>query len=543
VEALVLRLDRGRLRVVVIGEAKRGKSSLINTLLGRQVLPTGVVPVTTLITELVHAETEAVDVTLADGTTRRYALDDLPDLVTERANPSNRLGVASVVVRLDDPLLATGVELVDTPGTGSVLPHNTVSAQQAREAMDVAVLVLTADAPMSAAERELLIAADRMSVRVLCVLNKVDYLDPASRQDALDFVGTQVAEALGGTAPIIACSTKDPSDPGLRSLRELLGSGADPEDELSASLAISASRICEAALDSTAVTEATLTAADRSTQRQLERFRARLAEAHPRRGRIGDLAEGLRQSLLRELDDEAARTIVRLQATVDATVTQRFRGDLAALPSSRLEDAARDAVAHVLAPLIEEWRAHGRRLMEEGLVSISEQLTRHLQADIHDLRDAARDLIGVELGMSVPSVPLPVHASFVTLSLEPGQTELTARAVRRHLPGSLGRRRIEARVRADSRRLTDAQVGRVRADLQASLVDASRELARSCASEYAETLDRLEGAIAGAEQVRAGTQGELVDALADLRRRSAVLTSVRRQLRDLVYDGASRSGR
>ena len=37
--ALLNRLDAARLRVLVAGEAKRGKSTLVNALLGREVLP------------------------------------------------------------------------------------------------------------------------------------------------------------------------------------------------------------------------------------------------------------------------------------------------------------------------------------------------------------------------------------------------------------------------------------------------------------------------------------------------------------------------
>lgn len=42
------RLDAARLRVLVAGEAKRGKSTLVNALLGRPVLPAGVTPLTAL---------------------------------------------------------------------------------------------------------------------------------------------------------------------------------------------------------------------------------------------------------------------------------------------------------------------------------------------------------------------------------------------------------------------------------------------------------------------------------------------------------------
>lgn len=45
-----------RLGVLVAGEAKRGKSTLVNPLLGRPVLPTGVIPVTAVATTVVAAD-------------------------------------------------------------------------------------------------------------------------------------------------------------------------------------------------------------------------------------------------------------------------------------------------------------------------------------------------------------------------------------------------------------------------------------------------------------------------------------------------------
>ena len=73
-------------------------------------------------------------------------------------------------------MLARGVELVDTPGTGSVYAHNTAEAEAALETMDAAVLVLTADPPVSASERELMARVAKLSVTMFVVLNKADYL-------------------------------------------------------------------------------------------------------------------------------------------------------------------------------------------------------------------------------------------------------------------------------------------------------------------------------------------------------------------------------
>lgn len=126
------RLAEPRLRVLVAGEAKRGKSTLINRLLDRDVLPTGVTPVTAVATTVRRAaEAELLDVTFCDGRRERRPVAELPALVTERENPENRLGVADVTLWLRSPLLTDhGVELVDTPGTGSVFAHNTSAAEQ-----------------------------------------------------------------------------------------------------------------------------------------------------------------------------------------------------------------------------------------------------------------------------------------------------------------------------------------------------------------------------------------------------------------------------
>ena len=172
------RLREHRLRVLVAGEAKRGKSTLINAQLGRAVLPTGVTPLTALATTVRYGRGERVTAVFRDGRTEGYPLPALTDLVTERGNPGNARGLASVTVAVDAPILALGVELVDTPGTGSVYAHNTAEAETALETMDAAVFVLSADPPVSATERDLMGRVAALSVTMFVVLNKADYLAP-----------------------------------------------------------------------------------------------------------------------------------------------------------------------------------------------------------------------------------------------------------------------------------------------------------------------------------------------------------------------------
>src|SRR6202007_1039974 len=106
IAALRDRLDAARLRVLVAGEAKRGKSTLVNALLGRAVLPAGVTPLTAGATTVRYGDDPRGEVLFLDGHQEKQPLTALTDLVTERGNPRNRRRIAGVTVYLPAPVLA-----------------------------------------------------------------------------------------------------------------------------------------------------------------------------------------------------------------------------------------------------------------------------------------------------------------------------------------------------------------------------------------------------------------------------------------------------
>jgi hypothetical protein len=82
--ALRDRLDAARLRVLAVGEAKRGKITLINTLLGRAVLLAGVAPLTAVTTTVQLGDDPRAGVRFLDRHDKKHPLAALPDLITER---------------------------------------------------------------------------------------------------------------------------------------------------------------------------------------------------------------------------------------------------------------------------------------------------------------------------------------------------------------------------------------------------------------------------------------------------------------------------
>jgi hypothetical protein len=164
--------------------------------------------VTAVATQLRGGGPARLEVAYRDGRITTEPPGGLAGLVTEQGNPGNRRGVATVTVFLDAPPLAGGVELVDTPGVGSVFAHNSAEAAAVLDTMDAAVLVLSADPPISASERDLLGVVRSRSVALFVVLNKIDRLDPDERDQVVAFTAEVISDAAGGPVPVYPLSAR-----------------------------------------------------------------------------------------------------------------------------------------------------------------------------------------------------------------------------------------------------------------------------------------------------------------------------------------------
>ncbi|MGH2895703.1 MAG: dynamin family protein, partial [Solirubrobacteraceae bacterium] len=165
------RVAQDRFNLAVLGEFKRGKSTLINALLGRELLPTGVLPLTSAVTLIAPGPRDRLIVHYADGRALEHPVSELPEYVTEARNPNNRLGVELARLELDHELLRAGLQLVDTPGIGSIHSHNTEVARAFLPRVDAALCVLDAGQPLADAERRLLADATRRIPRLMMVVN------------------------------------------------------------------------------------------------------------------------------------------------------------------------------------------------------------------------------------------------------------------------------------------------------------------------------------------------------------------------------------
>jgi Dynamin family len=529
--ALRDRLAEARLRVLVVGEAKRGKSTLVNALLDRDVLPSGVTPLTAVTTTVRYGEDERAEVRFLDGHEEKHPLTALADLVTERGNPGNRRRIAGVTAYLAAPVLAGGVELVDTPGTGSVFEWDTQTAHEALLSMDTAVFVLTADPPVSATERDLLGRVAGLSVTTFTVLNKADHLDPAGLAESLEFTGRvlQNAGAPGRVYPMSARAALDGGDPGFAAFRaEFIAYLASRRhSDLRTSAIAQVRRIASSLADEVALTRRTAEMRAGDAAVRVEQFTARLAEVTVRGRDAVVVASAESGRLLLAMNDAADTDAPRIGRKVTARLDELFAGELRDASPTEIERRGRERLTALSVAAAEAWRRRWQETIEQGLAQVDGRLAADLKTELDVLRGAAAELLGLDLSVPEPGARLAESRRFFyTAGQDAGQTELLAGAVRRHLPGEFGRRTAREHLRRDVPGLSASQIGRARGDLQYRLTEAARALTRAVEQRYADGTDRIRSSLRAAADLREASAAEAVRRGEELAARDQALRHV-----------------
>ena len=208
--------DAGVVDVVVLGAFKAGKSSFLNNLLGAEILPVGVLPLTALVTRLAYGPEDRLEVVFLGGERCNLPLSALPDYVTESANPENVKQVAAAELTAAALAPFQGLRFVDTPGLGSVFQHNTQAALDWLPRVGGALLAVPVNQPFSEQDLALLKEVARHTPEIVLLVTKADLVTAGQLEQILDFTQHQAAQALGRPVRVLPYSTH----PDLGPLRE-----------------------------------------------------------------------------------------------------------------------------------------------------------------------------------------------------------------------------------------------------------------------------------------------------------------------------------
>jgi GTP-binding protein EngB required for normal cell division len=211
-------VHQDEISVAVLGRFKAGKSSFLNHFIGREILPVGVVPVTAVVTEIRYGAREEARVHHRDGRDPEIPLDRIGGYISEKENPENAKQVDLITVELPELRRFRGLKFVDTPGLESALSHNTQTSLDWLPNVGLALVAVSVDPPLSQRDIELLRDLYQYTPKVGVLLTKADLLNARELEEVVEFVRTQLAKNLEGTARVFPYSTR----PGFERFREEL---------------------------------------------------------------------------------------------------------------------------------------------------------------------------------------------------------------------------------------------------------------------------------------------------------------------------------
>ncbi len=216
--------------VAILGQFKAGKSSFINSLIGRDVLPVGAIPVTTVITRLRYGVEERAVVTYFDGRTSVAPLDSIDEYISELKNRANEKNVDVVDIELPSLRRYSGLRFVDTPGLGSVFKYNTEISEDWLPKVGCALVAISSDRPLSENDLNLIRELMDYTPKVILLLTKVDLLSKDQQDQVVQFFKNTLKNEFNRDFATLPYSTLKETEAHKRRLDGLLFSLATNRD-------------------------------------------------------------------------------------------------------------------------------------------------------------------------------------------------------------------------------------------------------------------------------------------------------------------------
>jgi GTP-binding protein EngB required for normal cell division len=502
--------------LVVAGQFKRGKSSVINSLLGDRLLPVGVIPLTSVVTLIRSGASARAHLELLDGRSQELPLEALADFVTERGNPKNAKGVRQVIIEHPSAWLADGVRLIDTPGIGSVYQHNTDVTQEYLPQADAVLLIASVDQPVSRAELDFLNSIRQYAGKVFCLLNKIDYMQKAELNEAVSFAREAIYSALEMEVPIFPVSARLALDSKLAQGTSSADSGF-PEFEHALQRFMSDERrtvwidsVARSLLRILAHARYALELEAKILETPLSQIEDKLAAYEAKKrdfGRaLGDyqvlMDAGARTLIKDEIEPALERFKMEERVRICALVEEWFEASRG-LSARKLDVMLEQRTKSEIRAGYDSWLAREDLTASAAFEKLCGRFWAEMQASVDELVRYSGELFSVRFE-AVPddSRWSPESGFYYKFWYEPSGLATLSSSLLSILPRFVSARLIVRRWRAQALELVEMQAGRLRYDFEQRVQKSAQDACRRMVRRIEATLAGIEAAIEGATTAR-----------------------------------------
>ena len=202
----LLRRSKYPMEVAIVGQFSSGKSTFLNAILSKDVLPTGITPVTSKVNYINYAPEYKLKVTYHDGTQEYHSLEFISKFTDQRQSVED-IKYLSLYAPLD---MLKDISFVDTPGLNSLSTDDTLSTKKILRDVDGIIWLTLIDNAGKESEAEVLQEyLENFKDKSLCVLNQKDKFEVEQIQTSLEYISSKFNEYFSKVIPISAKQALD----------------------------------------------------------------------------------------------------------------------------------------------------------------------------------------------------------------------------------------------------------------------------------------------------------------------------------------------
>jgi GTP-binding protein EngB required for normal cell division len=200
------RLEDQSLEIAIFGRVSAGKSSLLNAMIGEDILPVGVTPITAVPTHIRYNEVPLLKVWYAERPAQAFDISHLTEVANEKGNPHNEKRVTRILVNLPSARLRDGVTFVDTPGLGSLATTGAAETLAYLPKCDLGVVLIDAGSTLTDDDLQTIQTLQEAAVPVQILVSKADLLSSGEVQQIVGYVNENVVKECHTNLPVYPVS-------------------------------------------------------------------------------------------------------------------------------------------------------------------------------------------------------------------------------------------------------------------------------------------------------------------------------------------------
>ena len=197
-----IRRARYPMEVAITGQFSAGKSTFLNALLSRNILPTGITPVTSKVNFINYGEEYKLKITYYSGAQEFAPIESIADFTDQRQHEMKDIKYLTLYAPMD---ILKDISVVDTPGLNSQSQSDTETTRKVLRDVGGIIWLTLIDNAGKLSEAEVLEEyMQHFKNKSLCVLNQKDKLTPEQVETTTKYVSEKFSKYFAKVVPISA---------------------------------------------------------------------------------------------------------------------------------------------------------------------------------------------------------------------------------------------------------------------------------------------------------------------------------------------------